>query len=135
MGVFPQKKRFKSLREYRDLFVWSQSINSRKASFSGIAPIETRTVCNHLWKWFSVQELPDMVEAEFYLGRRAIDLCVGVGVCVLWKQKRLSNPDKTNYFKPLFLWKHAQCEEELLQFTYARFRRFTQGLRNAESAI
>ncbi len=49
MGVFPQKNGLNLVGNIEILqysgsnpFVWSQSINSRKASFSGIAPVETR---------------------------------------------------------------------------------------------
>ncbi len=41
-----------------------------------------------------------MVEAQFYLGI----LCV----CVLWKQKQISNSHQDKPIKSLFLWKHAQ---------------------------
>ncbi len=34
---------------------------------------------NHLWKWLSIQEFPDMVEAEFYLGQ--VMQSISVGVC------------------------------------------------------
>ncbi len=60
-------------------FVWSQSINSRKAGFSGIATVETHNKrYNHLLRWLSVQEFPDMIEAEFYLGQGVQSICVCV---------------------------------------------------------
>ncbi len=132
IGRVSTEKRFKSCREYRDRyyalitveysgsnpFVWSQSINSRKAIiFSGIAPVETHLtngllypslelvirsrISRHGWNWI-------------LLGTsRAIDLCV----CVLWKQKRLSNSRqdiiRLNHFsvetRPLMCRTHRMC--------------------------
>ncbi len=82
-------------------------IYSCKASFSGIVPAETHNNRINITisrRWLSVQEFPDMVEAEFYLGQFVQSMCV----CVLWKQKRLSDSLQDKQIKPLFLWKHAQ---------------------------
>ncbi len=82
IGCVSTEKRFNRIiacREYRDPFVWSQSINSRKASFSRIPPVETHnnqiTISRSL---LSVQEFPDIVEAEFYLRQCVQSICVCV---------------------------------------------------------
>ncbi len=122
-GRVSTENRFKSCREYRDSFVWSKSINSRKTSFSGIAPVGTHNNSvyhNHLWRWLSVQEFQDMVEAEFYLGQGVQSICVCVCVCVLWKQKRLSNTRQG--YKISSFWRKKDSFYVILKRKYS-FRR------------
>ncbi len=103
MGVFPQKNSLIGLYlvgNHRDPFVWSQAINSHKASFSGIPPVEThnnRIIITIYRRWLSVQEFPDMVEAEFYLGQCVQSICV----CVRWKSDFLI-PHKINRLNRFF---------------------------------
>ncbi len=92
MGVLPQKNSLNlvwniKILEYSDSnpFVWSQSINLRKASFSGIAPVETHNkrfiitisgggyfirsrISRHGWSWILLGTMHaiDLFVCEIY---------------------------------------------------------------------
>ncbi len=112
MGVFPQKNGFVGnieILEYSgsNPFVWSQSINSRKASFSGIAPVEThnkRFIITISGGGYPFKNFQTCLKLNFTWDKACNRF---VCVCVLWKQKHLSNSwQDINWFKP-FLWKHT----------------------------
>ena len=89
-------------------FVWSQSINWRKASFSGIAPEQTHN------KWFIItiygggypfKNYQTWLKLNFTWDtscNRFVCVCVSCG-----NKSSFLIPDKIHCFKPLFQWKHA----------------------------
>ena len=110
LGIFPQKNGLSCLEYNSEVqwfksFVWSQSINSRKASFSRNAPLKThskRFIITITGGGYPFKNFQTMVEAEFTWDKSCNrDECgVWVGVCVgvLWKQKRLSNSRQDKLF-------------------------------------
>ncbi len=97
-GCVSTEKRFKSCREYRDPFVWSQSINSRKAIISGIAPVETynnRFIITISGGGYPFKNFQTWLKLNLLGTRRAINLCV----CVFCGNKSgFLIPDKINRF-------------------------------------
>ncbi len=105
-GRFSTEKWFKSCREYRDHyleysgsipFVWSQSINSRMASFSWIGPVEThnnRIIITISGGGYPFKNFQTWLKLNFY-SRQCVQW-IWVSVCVPWKQRELSNSRQDN---------------------------------------
>ena len=114
LGMFPHKNGLNLVRNIEILeysgsnpFFWSQSINSHKASFSGIAPVETHNkqfIITISGGGYLFKNFQTCLKLNFTWDKACNRF---VCACVLWKQKRLSNSRQDiNQFKP-FLWKDS----------------------------